>query len=145
MKKMMKGKMPSVGVEGHWSADKFSDNVLQDALIRHALGLTYLQMADVGEVLETVAKFKAGKEWIDAWSEMASTLEKRAENSNSNMTKESAYLRASTYWRISLMYFNSIDDDRLSQYSKNSLDCYHKYLESLSSSIELKYIKEILQ
>ena len=38
MKKMMKGKMPSVGVEGHWSADKFSDNVLQDALIRHALG-----------------------------------------------------------------------------------------------------------
>ena len=129
MKKMMKGKMPSVGVEGHWSADKFSDNVLQDALIRHALGLTYLQMADVGEVLETVAKFKAGKEWIDAWSEMATTLEKRAENSNSNVTKESAYLRASTYWRISLMYFNSIDDDRLSQYSKNSLDCYHKYLE----------------
>ena len=128
MKKMM-NKMPSVGVEGHWSADKFSDNVLQDALIRHALGLTYLQMADVGEVLETFAKFKAGKEWIDAWSEMASTLEKRAENSNSNVTKESAYLRASTYWRISLMYFNSIDDDRLSQYSKNSLDCYHKYLE----------------
>ncbi|MEE0935788.1 MAG: hypothetical protein U0L42_08955, partial [Methanobrevibacter sp.] len=114
MKKMM-NKMPSVGVEGHWSADKFSDNVLQDALIRHALGLTYLQMADVGEVLETVAKFKAGKEWIDAWSEMATTLEKRAENSNSNVTKESAYLRASTYWRIALMYFNSIDDDRLSK------------------------------
>ena len=128
MKKMM-NKMPSVGVEGHWSADKFSDNVLQDALIRHALGLTYLQMADVGEVLETVAKFKAGKEWIDAWSEMATTLEKRAENSNSNVTKESAYLRASTYWRIALMYFNSIDDDRLSKYSQNSLDCYHKYLE----------------
>ena len=105
MKKMMKGKMPSVGVEGHWSADKFSDNVLQDALIRHALGLTYLQMADVGEVLETVAKFKAGKEWIDAWSEMATTLEKRAENSNSNVTKESAYLRASTYWRIALSSF----------------------------------------
>ena len=29
MKNMMKGKMPSVGVEGHWSADKFSDNVLR--------------------------------------------------------------------------------------------------------------------
>ena len=28
-----------------------------------------------------------------------------------------------------MVYFNSIDDDRLSQYSKNSLDCYHKYLE----------------
>ena len=75
---IMKRKMPSVGVEGHWSANKFSENILQDALIRHALGLTYLQMADVGEVLETIAKFKAGKEWIDAWSEMALMLQKRA-------------------------------------------------------------------
>ena len=102
MKKMM-NKMPSVGVEGHWSADKFSDNVLQDALIRHALGLAYLQMTDVGEVFETVAKFKSGKEWIDAWAEMARTLERRADESQSNSTKESAYLRASTYWRIALI------------------------------------------
>lgn len=127
--KMQKPKMPTIGVKGHWSAMKFSDNILQDALIRHALGLTYLQMADVGEVFEIVERFKNGLEWIDSWSKMAEVLEKRADESNSNVTKESAYLRASTYWRISLMYFNSIDDDRLSEYSKNSLECYHKYLE----------------
>lgn len=54
-------KMPSVGVEGHWSADKFSDNVLQDALIRHALGLTYLQMADVGKYWKQLLNSKQEK------------------------------------------------------------------------------------
>lgn len=136
---MMKRKMPSVGLEGHWSAEKFSDNILQDALIRHALGLTYLQMADVGEVFEVIAKVKSGKDWIDAWSEIALTLQKRAERSNNNVTKESAYLRASTYWRIALMYFNSIDDDRLSKYSQNSLDCYHNYLKL--SNLNGEYIE----
>lgn len=136
---MMKRKMPSVGLEGHWSAEKFSDNILQDALIRHALGLTYLQMADVGEVFEVNAKVKSGKDWIDAWSEIALTLQKRAERSNNNVTKESAYLRASTYWRIALMYFNSIDDDRLSKYSQNSLDCYHNYLKL--SNLNGEYIE----
>lgn len=136
---MMKRKMPSVGLEGHWSAEKFSDNILQDALIRHALGLTYLQMADVGEVFEVITKVKSGKDWIDAWSEIALTLQKRAERSNNNVTKESAYLRASTYWRIALMYFNSIDDDRLSKYSQNSLDCYHNYLKL--SNLNGEYIE----
>ena len=132
-------KIPSIGVKGHWSADKFSENILQDALIRHALGLTYLQMADIGEIFEILAKIKTGEEWINAWSKMALTLQKRAETTNSNATKESAYLRASTYWRIALMYFNSIDDDRLYKYSKNSLNCYHKYLET--SNFPGEYIK----
>ncbi len=136
---MMKRKMPSVGLEGHWSAEKFSDNILQDALIRHTLGLTYLQMADVGEVFEVITKVKSGKDWIDAWSEIALTLQKRAERSNNNVTKESAYLRASTYWRIALMYFNSIDDDRLFKYSQNSLDCYHNYLKL--SNLNGEYIE----
>ncbi|MEE0942059.1 MAG: hypothetical protein UIB63_02975, partial [Methanobrevibacter sp.] len=128
MAKLFKPKMPKIGVKGHWSSMKFSENILQDALIRHVLGLTYLQMADIGEVFEITEKFKSGTEWIDAWSQMAITLEKRADESNSNATKESAYLRASTYWRVSLMYFNSTDDERLAEYSQNSLDCYHKYL-----------------
>ena len=97
MAKLFKPKMPKIGVEGHWSSMKFSENILQDALIRHVLGLTYLQMADIGEVFEITEKFKSGTEWIDAWSQMAITLEKRADESNSNATKESAYLRASTY------------------------------------------------
>lgn len=139
MAKLFKPKMPEIGVEGHWSKMKFSENILQDALIRHVLGLTYLQMADIGEVFEIVEKFKSGTEWIDAWSQMAASLEKRAENSKSNATKESAYLRASTYWRVSLMYFNSTDDERLAKYSQNSLDCYHKYLEV--SDIDAEYVE----
>ena len=82
MIKLFKAKMPTIGIEGHWSAMKFSQNILQDALIRHVLGLTYLQMADIGEVFETIENFKSGTQWIDAWSKMASGLEKRAENSN---------------------------------------------------------------
>ena len=139
MAKLFKPKMPKIGVEGHWSSMKFSENILQDALIRHVLGLTYLQMADIGEVFEITEKFKSGTEWIDAWSQMAITLEKRADESNSNATKESAYLRASTYWRVSLMYFNSTDDERLAEYSQNSLDCYHKYLEV--SDIDATYVE----
>ena len=47
MAKLFKPKMPKIGVEGHWSSMKFSENILQDALIRHVLGLTYLQMGDI--------------------------------------------------------------------------------------------------
>lgn len=139
MIKLFKPKMPTIGVEGHWSAMKFSENILQDALIRHVLGLTYLQMADIGEIFETIENFKSGTEWIDAWSKMASTLEKRAENSKNRHTKESTYLRASTYWRVALMYFNSTDDERLPLYSQKSLDCYHKYLEL--SEINGEYVE----
>ena len=140
--KISKPKMPEIGVKGHWSSMKFSENILQDALIRHVLGLTYLQMADIGEVFEIVEKFKNGCEWIDAWSHMAGTLEKRAEESESIVTKESCYLRASTYWRVSLMYFNSTDDERLASYSRKSLDCYHKYLEAsdiMGEYVEIPY------
>lgn len=37
------------------------------------------------------------------------------------------------------MYFNSIDDDRLSKYSQNSLDCYHNYLKL--SNLNGEYIE----
>lgn len=52
----------------HWSSQKFSKNMLQDALIKHVLGLVNYRMADVGEVLEVNANLKNGDEqtWISA-------------------------------------------------------------------------------
>lgn len=125
--------MPKIGFEGHWSSIKFKDNLLQDALIRHALGLTYYGMSDIGEIFEILCKIgNKNDDWINAWCYSAENIQKRAENAekiNKNETASTSYLRASTYWRMSLMYFNSIDDERIKKYSQNSMDCYEKYLK----------------
>lgn len=140
------GEIPQIGYEGHWSGMKFRENILEDSLVRHVLGLSYYQMSDVGEVFETLCKIEDGDEdWINAWSQIAEKLQKRAEKAENDEKMVSAsniYLRASTYWRLSLMYFNSVDDERIKEYSKNSFDCYEKYLKLSSypgQYIEIPY------
>lgn len=130
--KMIKEKlanMPSIGKKGHWSSMSFSDEILEDALIKHVLGLVYYQMADVGEVFETTCQISDNTSWIDAWAKTADKLEKRAKNTTDNVTKENSYLRASTYWRISTMIFDDVNDEKIVEYSKKSQMCYGKYLK----------------
>ncbi len=67
------------GFNKHWPEMKFSKNMLQDALIKHVLGLTNYHMADIGEVFEVTVNLKHGNEenWINSWSTMANRLQKR--------------------------------------------------------------------
>jgi hypothetical protein len=120
--------------EPHWTSTKFSKNMLMDALVKHVLGLTLYGMADIGEVLEVVSQLTASDEenWISAWSAMAQRLQDRAEKAEQTgkqVTASTAYLRASTYWRVSLMSFNVPNDPRIRDYALASAKCYERYLE----------------
>jgi hypothetical protein len=118
----------------HWTSTKFSKNILMDALVKHVLGLTLYGMADIGEVLEVVSQLTVSDEenWISAWSAMAHRLQSRAEKAEQTgkqVTASTAYLRASTYWRVSLMCFSQPNDSRIKDYALASAKCYERYLE----------------
>lgn len=125
---------PSSNSELHWTSTKFSENILMDALVKHVLGLTLYGMADIGEVLEVVSQLTTSDEekWISAWSAIAQRLQNRAEKADrtgKQVSASSAYLRASTYWRVSLMCFSQPDDPRMREYSLTHAKCYERYLE----------------
>lgn len=112
-----------------WSDYKYSNNMLQDALVKHVMDLMPYRMSDEGEVLEVIMNIKENDEesWITAWSTMANRLQVRAEEfekNNKQISAASSYLRAATYWRVSLMYFGDINDSRMRTYSQNSQTCF---------------------
>ena len=118
----------------HWSHVRFGSTVMTDALVKHALGLASFGMSDVGEVMETMCHVEPSdrESWINAWSAMAKRLQGRAETAEAaghGVSAASAYLRAATYWRMSLMDFDGIDDPRMKSHMANSSACYEKYLE----------------
>lgn len=118
----------------HWTSNKFSQHILMDALIKHVLGLMLYGMSDLGEVLEAVGQLKGGdpESWLKAWSTRAQLLQERAEKADrmhKSVSAASAYLRASTYWRVALMCFSEPDDSRMVEYSHASANCYERYLK----------------
>lgn len=118
----------------HWTTTKYSKNMMMDALVKHLLSLMQYGMSDLGEVLEVVGQTKPGDEelWINAWSAMAQRLQHRAEKAErtgKRVTASTAYLRASTYWRASLMYFSHPNDSRIKENAHASSKCYERYLE----------------
>lgn len=117
----------------HWTATKFSSNILLDALVKHVLGLMPYRMSDLGEVLEVVGQLRGSDEeiWIESWAAMARRLQERAEKADRSgkaITASTAYLRASTYWRVSLMYFTQPDDARMKEHAHASSKCYERHL-----------------
>ncbi len=119
----------------HWATPGFFNNTpLVDWLIKHTLAQMRYGRTDLGEVLEVVGQLKGSDEdiWISAWSAMAQRLQDRAEEADRNgklVSASTAYLRASTYWRTSQLYFNKSEDPRVREYSLASVKCYERYLE----------------
>ncbi len=117
-----------------WSEVKFFDQIMMDALMKHIFGLIQYGMVDFGEVMDTIGHMKSADEdgWIDAWSERGSKLEikaKEAEAQGKLISASQRYLRASSYYRIGLMYFSKPEDSRMKQDSISSQTCYEKYLQ----------------
>lgn len=134
MKKMSSKISQDKNSGSHWTSTKYSKNMLMDALVKHVLGLMLYGMSDLGEVLEVVSQLTVSDEenWISAWSAMAQRLQSRAEKADQTgkrVTASTAYLRASTYWRVSLMCFNIPNDPRIGDYALASSKCYERYLE----------------
>lgn len=120
--------------ETHWTSTKYSKHMLMDALVKHILSLMPYGMTDLGEVLEVVGMLRPGDEerWISTWGAMAQRLQARAEASEragKTVSAGSAYLRASTYWRASLLNFSAPGDPRLRDYALASANCYERSLE----------------
>ena len=118
----------------HWSALKFTDGIMTDAIMKHVMGLCYLGMADAGEALEVVSRLDDKKtgSWENTWAELASRLNKRAQKSEANDKKVSAstaYLRASTYYRMATMYMENVHSPMMEKYTRQCFDCYEKSLE----------------
>lgn len=67
----------------HWSELKFFDHMMQDALVKHILGLSKFGMTDTGEVMETLGQMKSGseKDWAIAWGNTAKKVQTRAKKS----------------------------------------------------------------
>lgn len=117
-----------------WTSFHFVDDVVMDDQFKHYLGQMFFGMTDLGECLEVARKLNSGDEqgWISAWSEMAGQLQERAEASEQRgkrVSAASAYLRAASYWRASLMHFAFPDDPRMRGNSITAYECYDRYLE----------------
>lgn len=117
-----------------WTSHRFIDHPVMDDQMRHQVAMMYYGMSDLGECLEVARQIAPGDEhsWIDAWTAMAKGIQERAETAErakKMVTAETAYLRASTYWRASLMHFGYHDDPRVREHSIASYQCYDRYLE----------------
>ena len=117
----------------HWSEIKFTDGIMTDAIMKHVMGLCYLGMADAGEAFEVVSRLndKETDSWENTWADLASKLKTRAQNSEKNEKKISAstaYLRASTYYRMATMYMEDVHSPKMEEYTRHSFDCYEKSL-----------------
>jgi hypothetical protein len=133
IKKTSGGTMQLKHDSKHWTSIKFSETLMMDALLKHLLGLTVFGMTDPGELLEVVVQLEPNDEqrWIECWSVLARGLQERAEKAEKEsrtVSAASAYLRASTYWRASLMYFSFPEDPRMITHAQASLHCYARYL-----------------
>lgn len=141
-----------VGDAKYWSEIMLSSNILTDAVAKHVLGLVYTGMADVGETLQCICDIDKFVDdgWAKSWSAMACKLQSQAEAYEAKGHAQSAataYLRASTYWRVMLMNYTDILSPKVQEYAQIYMDCYERYL-SLSGYpgeyIEIPYEDTLL-
>lgn len=118
----------------HWTAFHFLEDPVLDDQFRHYLSLMLYGMSDLGECLEVARQLELHDEdrWLSAWTEMAERIQARAaaaERGGKTVSASSAYLRAATYWRASLMHFSFREDPRVRRNALAAKDCYERYLE----------------
>lgn len=117
----------------HWQDVHFHSHVMMDALAKHLLGCAPFGMTDIGEVMEIYCQLTDSSEesWIDKWSGLAKRLQEQAgekEQKGYLISAAELYLRASTYWRTSLICFNQPKDERIEKYAGIAAKCYEDYL-----------------
>ncbi|MEU6084397.1 alpha/beta fold hydrolase [Streptomyces sp. NPDC047108] len=118
----------------HWTSHRFIPSEVMDDQFKHQLSMMFFGMSDLGECLEAVAQIRPDDEesWIQAWAVVAGRIQRRAEEwerKGRKISASSAYLRASTYWRASLLHFSFPGDPRVREYSAAAYDTYDRYLE----------------
>ncbi|MEQ1703787.1 MAG: alpha/beta fold hydrolase [Ilumatobacteraceae bacterium] len=117
-----------------WTSHQFVADEVMDDQFRHHLSLMYYGMSDLGECLEVARTLVPADEesWMVSWTDMARRLQDRAESSmarGKTVSAASAYLRAATYWRASLMHFGFANDPRVNANARASSHCYERSLD----------------
>ncbi|MGW4199505.1 alpha/beta hydrolase family protein [Streptomyces sp. NPDC004726] len=117
----------------HWTSHQFIASEVMDDQIKHQISMMFFGMSDLGECIEAARQIRVDDEesWVEAWSDRARILQERAETAEKRgrrVSASDAYLRASTYWRASLMHFSQPDDPRTRANSLSSYECYDRYL-----------------
>ena len=137
MSEQMQG-MPNSGGNSFsgqkWTDVRFNDSMIMDAAIKLSLGLVNFGYSEFAEVLEIVGNIRNSNEedWINAWSARGAIVLERAEKAEEKGKTVSAsllYLRASTYYRMSIMCFSQPEDPRIREHSLIYKKCFAKYLE----------------
>lgn len=127
-----------------WTSHQFIGSEVMDDQLKHQISMMYFGMSDLGECLEVARQIAVDDEesWMRAWTATAQNLQERAEAAEKRgqrVTAGSAYLRAATYWRASLMHFSFPEDPRTRENALTSYHCYDRYLEM--SDYPGEYIK----
>jgi hypothetical protein len=113
-----------------------------------ALGATYHQAADVGEVLSTVERVRNGdaQSWVDEWSATADRLETEAAgNADHGHTRSAArqFLRASMYYSLASSSADGTNDpglfETLWQRHRAAWDRFADLTEPCAEHIEIPY------
>lgn len=117
-----------------WTSHWFIDNEVMDDQFKHHMEMMFYGQADMGECLEIARQILPGDEesWIRSFGSMAARVEERAKASDARgkrVSAASAYLRASTYWRGSLMHYSHHDDPRQLAHGEASYRCYDRWIE----------------
>lgn len=100
-----------------------------------ALGATYRQSADAGEVLATVARIKNGDKdgWVAAWLETAERVladAQAADDAGRRVTALAAYRRAATYFSTALYQITgSKQSDRRDELWRRQNGCWERIVE----------------
>lgn len=118
----------------HWTSHQFVADEVMDDQLKHHISMMFFGMSDLGECLEVARSIRVDDEesWIQAWTPMAQALRDRAESADAAgrlVTAADCHLRASTYWRASLMHFGHPEDPRMLEHARRSYQHYDRYLE----------------
>lgn len=118
----------------HWTSFKFFESEVMDDQFKHQLSQMFYGGADLGECLEVAGNISSDDEqqWIAEWSKLAISLQQRASEAaraGHHETAASAYQRASTYWRASLIHHAFPEDPRTRDNAVFAYECWDRYLE----------------
>lgn len=118
----------------HWTSFRFFDSEVMDDQFKHQLSQMFYGASDLGECLEVARNIENDNEeqWLTEWSALATAIEARgaaAAAAGRLQSAASAYKRASTYWRASLIHFAFADDPRMRENAVAAYQCWDRYLE----------------
>lgn len=135
-----------------WYRYKFIGQTVMDTQLVFWLGLAPTGLTDVGEVLDTATRIKAGDErsWFDEWLKTARRVQGYGDEALAAGRERSAashFYRAGAYYRAGLMRYADRSDPRLFAATRTALELHDRALRMRgydSREVEIPYENGVL-